>query len=121
MGRRPCHTGQSGYSAAASRLELAAGAPRLGPMQDRPADVVIAGGVLAGEPTGYAELYDRYATPLYAYCHSILLDQQRAVNALAVTFMIAVCRLGELRDADRLRPWLYALARHECRCRADGS
>lgn len=89
-------------------------------MQDCPADLAIARRVLAGEPTGYAELYDRYATPLYAYCHSMLLDQERAVSALAVTFMIAVCRLGELRDADRLRPWLYALARNECRSRTDG-
>ncbi len=89
-------------------------------MQDCPADVAIARRVLAGEPTGYAQLYDRYATPLYAYCHSMLLDQERAVGALGVTFMIAVCRLGELREAGRLRPWLYALARNECRCRADG-
>lgn len=89
-------------------------------MQDGPADAAIARRVLAGEPTGYAELYDRYATPLYAYCHSMLPDRERALGAVGVTFMIAVCRLGELRDADRLRPWLYALARNECRGRADG-
>ena len=89
-------------------------------MQDGPAAAAIARRVLAGEPAGYAELYDRYATPLYAYCHGLLLDHERALGALGVTFMIAVCRLGELRDADRLRPWLYALARNECRCRADG-
>jgi DNA-directed RNA polymerase specialized sigma24 family protein len=89
-------------------------------MQDGPADVAMAKQVLAGEPTGYAELYDRYATPLYSYCHSMLLDQERALTALSLTLMTAVCRLGELRDANRLRPWLYALARTECRCRADG-
>jgi len=89
-------------------------------MQDGPADAATARQVLAGEPTGYAGLYDRYATPLYAYCHSMLLDQERALTALSLTLMIAVCRLGELRDADRLRPWLYALARTECRGRADG-
>ena len=89
-------------------------------MQDSPADVALARRILAGEPTGHAELYDRYATPLYAYCHSMLLDRERALGALGVTFMIAVCRLGELRDADRLRPWLYALARTECRSRVDG-
>ena len=84
------------------------------------ADVAIAREVLARESTGYGRLYDRHAAPLYAYCHSMLGHQERAAGALGVIFMTAVCRLGELRELDRLRPWLYALARNECRCRAYG-
>ena len=89
-------------------------------MQDAVADAAIARRVLAREPAGYADLYDRYAAPLYAYCYTMLGDRERAAAALGMTLMIAVCRLDELRDPDRLRPWLYALARNECRCRAHG-
>jgi RNA polymerase sigma factor (sigma-70 family) len=84
-------------------------------MQDSAADAAIAERVLDGEPAGYTELYDRYAAQLYAYCYNMLGDQEQAVGALGMTFMIAVCRLGQLPDSDRLRPWLYALARNECR------
>ena len=87
-------------------------------MQDAVADAAIARRVLAREPAGYADLYDRYSAPLYAFCYTMLGDRERAAVALGMTFMIAVCRLDELRDPDRLRPWLYALARNECRCRA---
>ena len=31
------------------------------------------------------------------------------------TFIIAAVRLGGLRTPGRLRPWLYAVARNECR------
>ncbi len=86
-------------------------------MQDPAADATIARQVLAREPGGYAALYDRYAAPLYAYFCSMLGGQERAGGALGVTLMIAACRLGELRDPGRLRPWLYALAGNECRCR----
>jgi DNA-directed RNA polymerase specialized sigma24 family protein len=90
-----------------------------GIMQDPAADTAIARKVLSREPTGYAALYDRYAAPLYAYCCAMLGDPERAAGALGVTLMIPACRLGELRDPGRLRPWMYALARDECRCRAD--
>ena len=84
-------------------------------MPDSAADVAIAERVLDGELTGYAELYDRHAAHLYAYCYSMLGDEEQAVGALGMTFMIAVGRLGQLSDSDQLRPWLYALARSECR------
>lgn len=87
-------------------------------MQDSAADASIARKVLAGDAIGHAELYDRHAAELYQYCLSMLRDRGRAVGALGITFMIAAGRLAELRDRDRLRPWLYALARDECRRRA---
>jgi hypothetical protein len=31
-----------------------------------------------------------------------------------LTFVLAASRLAGLRDPDRLRPWLYAVARNEC-------
>lgn len=93
-------------------------------MQDATADAGIARRILAGERAAHAELYDRYGAPLYAYCYSMLESQEQAADAVGVTFIVAVGQLGRLRDLARLRPWLYALARNECRHRLnarDGS
>src|SRR5271165_5110280 len=78
-------------------------------MQDR--DVVAA--IVAGEPEGMAEAYDRYAASLYAYCHSMLAGPE-AAEAVRDTFLISVLKLDGLRDPDRLDAWLRAVARNEC-------
>ncbi len=79
-------------------------------MEDR--DVVAA--IVAGDPTGLAEAYDRYAVPLYAYCSSLLREPADAADAVQDTFLVAAAKLRGLRDAGKLRPWLYAVARNEC-------
>jgi RNA polymerase sigma factor (sigma-70 family) len=79
-------------------------------MEDR--DVVAA--IVGGDPAGLAEAYDRYAVPLYAYCCSVLGEPADAADAVQDVFLIAAARLHALRDPDKLRPWLYAVARNEC-------
>src|SRR5215469_14398892 len=37
-----------------------------------------------------------------------------AADAVQDTFVLAASKLDGLRDPDRLRPWLYAVARNEC-------
>jgi DNA-directed RNA polymerase specialized sigma24 family protein len=78
-------------------------------MQDR--DVVAA--VVAGDPDGIAQAYDRYTASLYAFCHSMLPGPE-AAEVVQETFIIAVSKLDGLRDPDRLDPWLHAVARNEC-------
>jgi RNA polymerase sigma factor (sigma-70 family) len=79
-------------------------------MEDR--DIVAA--IVAGDPAGLAEAYDRYAVPLYAYSCSMLGQPADAADAVQDAFLIAAARLRGLRDPDKLRPWLYAVARNEC-------
>ena len=79
-------------------------------MQDR--EVVAA--IVAGDPDGIAEAYDRYAMPLYSYCRSLLREPADAADAVQDTFLIATAKLGGLRDPGKLRSWLYAVARNEC-------
>ena len=82
-------------------------------MQDR--ELVAA--IVAGDPDGLAEAYDRYAAPLYTYCRFMLPDTDPPDGAAQVvrdTFIIAAARLQELRDPDQLRSWLHAVARNEC-------
>ena len=85
-------------------------------MQDR--EIVAA--IVAGEPGGLAAAYDRYAQPLHAYCCTMLGEPSDAADAVQDTFVIAAAKLGALRDPDRLRPWLYAVARNECHRRLRG-
>jgi RNA polymerase sigma factor (sigma-70 family) len=79
-------------------------------MGDR--DIVAA--IIAGDPVGLAAAYDRYAASLHAYCRTLLGEPADAADAVQDTFVIAAVKLSGLRDADRLRPWLYAVARNEC-------
>jgi RNA polymerase sigma factor (sigma-70 family) len=64
---------------------------------------------------GLTEAYDRYADPLYKYCLAFLGDPAQAADAVRDTFVIAAARGVDLREPSRLRAWLYAMARNECR------
>ena len=80
-------------------------------------DSEIVASIVAGEPAGLAEAYDKYAAGLFGYCRSLLREPADAADAVQDTYVIAASKLSELRDPDRLRPWLYAVARNECRRR----
>jgi RNA polymerase sigma factor (sigma-70 family) len=80
-------------------------------------DREIVAAIVAGDPVGLEAAYDRYAPSLYAYCQSLLAEPADAADAVQDTFIIAGGKLAALRDPDRLRPWLYAVARNECRRR----
>jgi len=75
-------------------------------------DVVAA--IIAGDPSGLADAYDRYAVPLQKFCSGMLREPADAADAVQDTFVIAASRLSGLEDPQRLRPWLYAVARNEC-------
>jgi RNA polymerase sigma factor (sigma-70 family) len=77
-------------------------------------DSEIVAAIVAGEPAGLAEAYDRYAAGLFGYCRSLLHEPADAADAVQDTYVIAASKLAELRDPGRLRPWLYAVARNEC-------
>src|SRR5487761_1819055 len=79
-------------------------------MEDR--EVVAA--VVAGDPAGLGEAYDRDAVALNAYCRSMLREPADAADAVQDTFVVAASKLGGLRDPGKLRAWLYAVARNEC-------
>jgi RNA polymerase sigma factor (sigma-70 family) len=79
-------------------------------MDDREAVAAI----VAGDPAGLADAYDRYASGLYGYCRVMLREQQDAADAVQDTFVITAARVSALRDSGKLRAWLYAVARNEC-------
>jgi RNA polymerase sigma factor (sigma-70 family) len=77
-------------------------------------DREVVAAVVAGDPAGLAEAYDRYAASLYTYCRTMLRESADAADAVQDTFVIASSKLAQLRDPSKLRTWLYAVARNEC-------
>jgi RNA polymerase sigma factor (sigma-70 family) len=70
-------------------------------------------GSVAGDKTAFAQIYDRYADRLHDFSIGMLRDRDGAADCVQEVFCIAATRLPALREPDRLRPWLYAIARNE--------
>lgn len=70
--------------------------------------------LVAGDPRGLDHAYRTYADRLYTYCRGLLRDPDAAADAVHDTFVLASQRAVQLRHPDRLRSWLYAIARNEC-------
>jgi RNA polymerase sigma-70 factor, ECF subfamily len=65
----------------------------------------------AGDARAFRQIYDRHARALFRFTCDLLRDAPAAEEALQETFVRAHARLGTLRDGDKLRAWLYGIAR----------
>jgi RNA polymerase sigma factor (sigma-70 family) len=81
------------------------------PKSEIVSDADLARAAAAGDRAALAAIYHRYAAPLHAYCSGILRDRHAASDCVQEVFCSATAELPKLRDADKLRPWLYAIAR----------
>ena len=77
-------------------------------------DAALVAGVLAGDRDAFAHIYDKYADRLHDFAFSMLRQREDAMDAVADAFVTTAERLDQLRDPERLRPWLYAVVRREC-------
>ena len=77
-------------------------------------DREVVASIVAGDPAGLAEAYDKYARVLYGYSKTFLREPADAADVVHDTFVIAAGNLDRLRDPERLRPWLYTVARNLC-------
>jgi RNA polymerase sigma factor (sigma-70 family) len=76
-------------------------------------DAELASAAAAGDRGAFAGIYDRYADRLHDFCVGMLRDREAAADCVQDVFCAAATRLGQLREPDKLRPWLYAIARNE--------
>ncbi|OBF62259.1 hypothetical protein A5787_16590 [Mycobacterium sp. 852002-50816_SCH5313054-b] len=74
-------------------------------------DTDLARAAAAGDRAALAAIYNRYASPLHAYCVGLMRDRHAASDCVQEVFCIATTELPKLRNPDKLRPWLYAIAR----------
>jgi RNA polymerase sigma factor (sigma-70 family) len=77
-------------------------------------DRALAEAMARQDPRGLDGAYRRYVNRLYTYCVALVPDPQAAADAVHSTFALAWQRASQLREPDRLRAWLYAIARREC-------
>lgn len=77
-------------------------------------DRALVAALVEGAPSGLAGVYDAYADRLFAYAVTLLRDRDAAADAVHDALLVARDRIRQLRDPDRLRPWLYAITRTEC-------
>jgi DNA-directed RNA polymerase specialized sigma24 family protein len=64
--------------------------------------------------SAFATMFDAHAGYLYDYCLSLIGNEAEAISATRVTLVAAFMLGGRLREPDRQRAWLFALARREC-------
>lgn len=76
-------------------------------------DAALVAGHLAGDPSALGGIYDRYADSLHDTAAAMLNDRSEAADALHDVILVAAERLDQLRDPDRLKPWLFAILRNE--------
>ncbi|MBO9524481.1 MAG: sigma-70 family RNA polymerase sigma factor [Nocardioidaceae bacterium] len=79
-----------------------------------PTDAELVSRVLHADREAFAAVYDRYGDRLHDFAYSMLRQREDAADAVADSFVTFAERLPQLRDPDRLRPWLYAIVRSEC-------
>src|SRR5260370_18281845 len=77
-------------------------------------DSEVVASIVAGDPSGLAEAYDRYAAVLYTYCCTLLREPADAADAVQDTFVIASSRLAGLRNPEPLPAWLFPVAPEPC-------
>jgi RNA polymerase sigma factor (sigma-70 family) len=77
-------------------------------------DVEAVESIIAGNSGGLAEAYDEYADFVYAYCRSMLGDPKDTADTVLATFVVAAARADGLENRERLRAWLFAIARNLC-------
>lgn len=79
-----------------------------------PTDAELVARVLTADREAFALVYDRYGPRLYDFSYSMLRHREDAADAVADSFVTFAEKLPQLRDPERLRPWLYAIVRSEC-------
>ena len=82
-------------------------------MPDLRTDAQLATAYLAGDRGALAGIYDRFSAGLYDTAAAMLRDRHEAADAMQDVFLIAAERMGQLREPERLKPWLYAILRNE--------
>jgi RNA polymerase sigma factor (sigma-70 family) len=80
-------------------------------------DATLATAAARGDRVAFAAIYNRYADRLHDFCVGMLRDRHDGADCVQEVFVIAATRLGRLREPDRLKSWLYAIARNEALAR----
>jgi RNA polymerase sigma-70 factor (ECF subfamily) len=82
-------------------------------VEPTPSDGELVRAARAGDVARLGELLERYRAPLHAGALRFL-GHGRAEDAVQETFVIALRRIGDVRDPDAVGGWLHAVLRNVC-------
>src|SRR5215467_14086898 len=80
----------------------------------RPSDADLAHSALDGDVASLSALLDRYHASLYTRALAYLGRPEDAADAVQETFLLALTRLGQVRDPEAVGGWLHAVMRSVC-------
>ena len=83
----------------------------------RPDDAALARAAQAGDATGLGVLFERHRARLHAVAVGMLGHGPDADDAVQDAIVIAMRRIGELREPAAARGWLVAILVNVCRAR----
>ena len=75
-------------------------------------DAELATAAATGDRVALGAIYHRYADRLHDYCVGLVRDHHTAADCVHDVFCIAASDIHKLREPEKLRPWLYSIARH---------
>jgi RNA polymerase sigma factor (sigma-70 family) len=75
-------------------------------------DAELVAAVRSGDPHAFADLYREHVDSVRRVAYHLVGDADSTADAVQDTFARALQHLDDLREPDRFRPWLLAIARH---------
>ena len=81
---------------------------------DGPSDAGLVHSARGGDVASFSALLDRYRASLYARALAYLGQPEDAADAVQETFLLALTRLGQVRDPEAVGGWLHAVMRSVC-------
>ena len=81
---------------------------------DGPSDAGLVHSALGGDVASFSALLDRYRASLYARALAYLGQPEDAADAVHEPFLLALTRLGQVRDPEAVGGWLHAVLRSVC-------
>ena len=83
-------------------------------MRGGPSDAGLVRSALDGDVASFSALLERYRASLYAHALASLGRPEDAADAVQETFLLALTRLGQVRDPEAVGGWLHAVMRSVC-------
>ena len=81
---------------------------------EHPSDADLVHAARGGDGLALGTPLVRHQAALYSHALHVLVRREDAADAVQETFVLALARLDQLRDADAAGAWLHAMLRSVC-------
>ncbi len=67
-----------------------------------------------GDNLAFVTLYNRYKQAIYVFCSKMLMDGEKAKDAVQEVFLRVYEHRAQLTEPTHFRSWVFAIARNQC-------